>query len=220
MVGESISDAAALKVADVGIAMKSGCDVAKDNADIVLLKNDFKQIRTALMWGRALYKNIERFLAFQLTVNISITVITLLGCIIGHPPLNVIQMLWANLVMDILAAISLSTEAWEDNNSEGGLNKRQSRKAKLINPRIWAIILPQAAYQIVVMIVLMFFSGLFMFEKPVNLIYTPLRIDNIATDRLRMDTFAFHCFILMNLFNSFNARVIDPDNLNIFHNIL
>jgi len=52
MVGESITDAAALKIADVGIAMKSGCDVAKDNADIVLLKNDFKQIRTSLMWGR------------------------------------------------------------------------------------------------------------------------------------------------------------------------
>jgi len=161
-----------------------------------------------------------------MTVNIVISVVTLLGCIIGHPPLNVIQMLWANLVMDILAAISLSTEAWEDDSSEGGLNKRQSRKANLITPQIWATILPQAAYQIVVMIILMFFSGLFMFEKPVNLIYTPLRLgkdegadEGKATDRLVMDTFIFHCFVLMNLFNSFNCRIIDPEQLNIFHNI-
>lgn len=161
MVGESIADADALKVADVGIAMRSGCDVAKDKSDLVLLKNDFEQIRTSLMWGRLLYKNVERFLTFQLTVNISITVVTIIGGIIGHPPLNVIQMLWVNLIMDILAAISLSTEAWSDHGSDV-LAQRQQRTECLMKPYMWRTILVQAAFQVLVMFILMFFGGLMM----------------------------------------------------------
>jgi len=112
VVGDSMADSAALKEASVGVAMKTACDVAKDNSDIILLKSEFKQIRTALMWGRNLNKNMQRFLTFQLTVNISICYSTILGSIWGHPPLNVLQMIWANLIMDILGAIALGTEKW------------------------------------------------------------------------------------------------------------
>lgn len=221
MAGESIADAGALREADVGIAMRSGCDVAKDNSDIVLLENKFSQIRTSLMWGRLLYKNVERFLTFQLTVNISISVITIIGGIIGHPPLNVIQMLWVNLIMDILAAISLSTEAWSGENNSA-LNTRSSRRDSLMKPEMWRSILVQAAFQIVVMIILIFFAGLMMFDQAPNLVYDKLRDPNtkIGTSRLIMDTFIFHVFVLMNLFNSLNARASDPDNLNIFAGIM
>lgn len=220
MCGESIADANALKAADVGIAMRSGCDVAKDKSDIVLLENDFGQIRTSLMWGRLLYKNVERFLTYQMTVNVAITVVTIIGGLIGHPPLNVIQMLWVNLIMDILAAVSLSTEAW----SEGcdNLTKRQQRTEALIKPYMWRSILVQAAYQILVMVILMFFGGLMMgFDSPPNIIYDKLRDPKTeqGTNRLIMDTFIFHTFVLMNLFNMINARASNPDSLNIFDGI-
>lgn len=107
-----MADAAALKEACVGICMKSACDVAKDSADIILLESEFAHIRSVLMWGRNLNKNMQRFLTFQLTLNIVISYCTFIGGIIGHPPFNVLQMLWANLVMDILAAIALGTERW------------------------------------------------------------------------------------------------------------
>jgi magnesium-transporting ATPase (P-type) len=112
VVGDSMADSAALKEACVGICMKDACDVAKDCSDIILLESQFTHIRTALMWGRVLNRNMQRFLTFQLTINLSIVYVTILGSIFGHPPLNVLQMLWANLVMDILAAIALGTEKW------------------------------------------------------------------------------------------------------------
>jgi magnesium-transporting ATPase (P-type) len=90
VVGDSMADAAALKEACVGIVMKSACDVAKDSSDIILLESEFAHIRTALMWGRNLNRNMQRFLQFQLTINLSISYVTILGGIFGHPPLNVI----------------------------------------------------------------------------------------------------------------------------------
>lgn len=114
VVGDSMADAAALKEACVGVCMNSACDVAKDCADIILLESEFAHIRAALMWGRLLNRNMQRFLTFQLTINIVISYCTFIGGIFGHPPFNVLQMLWANLIMDILAAIALGTERWVD----------------------------------------------------------------------------------------------------------
>jgi len=125
VVGDSMADAAALKAATVGICMKSACDVAKMNADVILLENEFTHIRTALMWGRQLSRNMQRFLTFQLTINIVICFITVTGSIIGHPPLNIIQMLWTNLIMDILGAIALGTESWVDQRSDVADNKKK-----------------------------------------------------------------------------------------------
>lgn len=85
-----MADASALKEACVGIVMKEACDVAKDSSDIILLESQFSHIRTTLMWGRVLNRNMQRFLTYQLTLNISICYITILGSIIGHPPLNVL----------------------------------------------------------------------------------------------------------------------------------
>lgn len=127
VVGDSQADALSLKEATVGISMRSGCDVAKDASDLVLLKNDFAQIRTSIMWGRLLNKNMQKFLAFQLTVNIAICFITILGSVYGHPPLNVIQMLWVNLIMDILAAIALGTDAWKDKLDDTSMNSSGSQ---------------------------------------------------------------------------------------------
>ena len=91
MAGESIADAECLKQADVGLCMGKGCDVAKDNADLVILDNDFASVRRSILWGRAMFDNVRKFLQFQLTINFSLlTIVFISGITIGNIPFNVI----------------------------------------------------------------------------------------------------------------------------------
>ena len=110
--GDGINDCGALNYADVGMAMgKTGKAAAKEASDIILLNDSFSTIIDAVMWGRSLYENIQRFILFQLTINVAALCIALLGPFIGvEIPLTVIQMLWVNLIMDTFAALALATE--------------------------------------------------------------------------------------------------------------
>jgi len=174
MTGDSIGDAEALVRADVGMCMGSGCDVAKDNSDLIILDNNLESINKAINWGRATFDNTLKFIQFQLTMNISLCFITILGTLtLGQPPLNVIQMLWCNLIMDILAAVALGTEPFS-----GGVRKRISRKETIFTKTMWRQIFIQAFYQIAVMIFMMYFGGLMFTEKPVNIVTGPKRYSN------------------------------------------
>ncbi|MGH2412572.1 MAG: cation-translocating P-type ATPase, partial [Microcystaceae cyanobacterium] len=109
--GDGTNDAAALKQAQVGLAMGSGTAIAKEASDIILLNDSFSSIVNAVVWGRSLYENIQRFILFQLTINVVALGIALLGPFIGIAlPLTVTQMLWVNLIMDTFAALALATE--------------------------------------------------------------------------------------------------------------
>ena len=111
--GEGLGDARALSEANVGFAMgKDGCDAAKDHADIIMMDDQFKTLVAAIRFGRNLQDNVRKFLQFQLTVNLTtlfFVISTVL--ILGHAPFNVVQLLWINIIMDVLAAIAFSTEA-------------------------------------------------------------------------------------------------------------
>ena len=107
--GDGTNDAPALNKADVGLSMGNGTAVAKDASDMIIQDNSFSTIANAVMWGRSLYKNIQRFLLFQLTVNVAACFLVFFGAVFGFDtPLTVTQMLWVNLIMDTFAAIALS----------------------------------------------------------------------------------------------------------------
>ena len=108
--GDGTNDAPALKTAQVGLSMGDGSSVAKEASDITIIDNSFASISRAVMWGRSLYRNIQRFLLFQMTVNVAACLIVLVGAFIGtESPLSVTQMLWVNLIMDTFAAMALAS---------------------------------------------------------------------------------------------------------------
>ena len=189
--GDGTNDAPALNYAHVGLSLGSGTSVAKSASDITLLDDSFRSIVNAVMWGRSLYKNIQRFLFFQLVVNVTALLLVLAGSFIGTElPLTVTQILWVNLIMDTFAAMALSSlppsrEVMND--------KPRPRNAFIITPSMgWGIAV------IGVLFFLILFALLWLIEKMG-------RLEGISILEL---TEFFTVFVLLQWWNLFNAKML------------
>ena len=190
--GDGTNDSAALNQAEVGVAMNNGTDIARNAADVILLDNSFPSVILGVKWGRSLYKNIQHFILFQLTVNVVAIGIACVGPFIGVDlPFTVIQMLWVNLIMDTFAALALATEPANE-----AVMSEQPRdpKAFIITKKMW--------YEIF----------------GVGILYFGILLYLLISNTCSLTEF-FTIFVMLQFWNLFNARVFGQDR-SIFNGLL
>lgn len=200
--GDGTNDAPALKAAHVGLSMGDGTSVAKEASDITIIDSSFESIGRAVMWGRSLYQNIQRFILFQMTVNVAACLIVLAGAFMGtESPLTVTQMLWVNLIMDTFAAMALASLPPSERVMK---DKPRNRKDFIIN-RVMGITIIATG--------LLFFASLlvllYVFQhvdiNSLRELFSAQLIEDGHLNRYEESLF-FTVFVMLQFWNMFNAR--------------
>lgn len=200
--GDGTNDAPALKAAQVGLSMGDGTSVAKEASDITIVDNSFSSIGRAVMWGRSLYRNIQRFILFQMTVNVVACLIVLSGAFMGmQSPLTVTQMLWVNLIMDTFAAMALASLPPSESVMR---DKPRSRTAFIIDKTMWRGIIGIGGTFFVVLFAFLYYLEHTGISSLTQIGRVPLG-ENTGLSPFELSVF-FTVFVFLQFWNMFNVR--------------
>lgn len=200
--GDGTNDAPALKAAHVGLSMGDGTSVAKEASDITIIDNSFSSICRAVMWGRSLYQNIQRFLLFQLTVNVAACFIVLVGAFMGtESPLTVTQMLWVNLIMDTFGAMALASLPPSQSVMK---DKPRDRKAFILTKPMMKDILGVGGFFFLLLVVFLYIFQHTEITQMIDLLHCKLGEANGLSPYEQ--TLLFSIFVWTHLWYMFNTR--------------
>ena len=207
--GDGTNDAPALNAAQVGLSMGDGTTVAKEASAITILDNSFTSINKAVLWGRSLYRNIQRFIVFQMTINVAACLIVLLGAVLGtESPLTVTQMLWVNLIMDTFAALALASLPPDPHVM---LEKPRPLSAHIITPGMGRVIITTG-----LIFVALLFGLLQYFNYNDITAFSQIEWQHLFNNYFRFDnqgmlsqyelSLFFTIFVMLQFWNMFNAK--------------
>mgnify|MGYP002050360855 CR=1 FL=1 len=210
VVGEGINDIDAFKAASVSFALQDGSSYARNNASMVLQTNDFDSCMRAVMWGRNIYMNVQRFLQFQITANFSVLIVVIVSYItMTQSALNPVQLIYINLIMDIFGALALAATR-----PQTDLAQFAAGQGNIMTPYMYRQIFGVTIYMIAIMMVVMYCGkSIFDLDYKVSTQITD-GDDPLAKAKMQHFTLIWNTFIFLQVFNLVNCRDVGPDKLH------